>query len=517
MANTQQVMNLIKTGGGRPYIQFGGSRPNNQPLFYGGETNFMALSGLSAPVRGGVSPINMHDPYANARYRAVDSTIDAPDLPNASVMIRHRVGALPRHLVAANCKITNYMLFGACRDLSQFDVGWESFIYVLSNGLVTDRDLGDLFMWDADDPNEANLSLTYESAYGIGQVGFGEKNAAAITLEILDVCYMNQVACGDCGINNDGTQKIYVSEKGGAAAKPIIHYSLDGGVTWSTSSVVAAANAESLVTIRVMGSYLVALSPTASSATQGGYYYAPLNTLTGAPGTWVKVTAGFTNNQQPRDMFVVGPREAYICADTGEILKLTDVVSGPRSLGQVSASNLSRIDGSADAIVAVGANAACVVSVNRGLSWAATPTSPGAATQNAVQTIDRYRIWVGDASGVVRYTLDGGNTWTTQGLGLTLASVQDIKVASPEVIWITGLESTTPRLVGTNNGGYSWFNSGNVVPRITGVPSSPTAQRWNRIAVPGIFDNNVNANYAVLGGLGVATDGSLLVGSANMF
>lgn len=513
----QNIKGLLKTGRARPYIQFGGSRPSNPLLYYGGETNYMAITGVSAPVRGGVSPINMHDPYVVGRYAQPERTIDAPDLPSASLMIRERTGVLPKYLTNAQCLITNYLMHGACRDLSQVDTGWEDYILCLSNGVVTDRDMGDRFTFDSDDPIEATLGLTYEAIYGMGTIAFTERNKTGITLEVMDITYMSQTACGDCGIANDGTKKIYAVEKGGGAAKPIVHYSLDGGATWTTSSISVAANAEAPNAIRVMGQYLVVLSPTANSSTQGGYYYAPLNTITGAVGTWTKVLVGFTNNQKPNDMAVLGPREAYICCDAGEILKLTDIPGGARSLGIFSANNLTRIDASSDAIVAAGASATVLVSINRGQSFAATPTSPGAATQNAVQVVNRNRIWVGDASGVVRYTEDGGNNWVTASLGLTLASVQDIKMATQEAIFVTGLESTTPRLVSSTNAGYSWVNTGQVVPRIVGIESAPTAQRFNRIAVPAVQELSINANYAALAGLGATTDGTIYVGAGNIF
>jgi hypothetical protein len=506
----------------RPWWQPGGSRPNNQPFYYGGDTNPLMIGAPSAPARGGIEPIWQWSGEEQQTYELVGTTVSPPDLPSFDVTFRQRVGSLPRHYLTTGCVNNFYVLRGKCKTLADFNLGWEGYIDVLSNARVTDiSSANDLTAFESDDPTEDQYSFIAEAIYRAGQIGFTDRNTTSVTLEIKDVCYANRTVCGECGPSNDGTNWIYAVEKGGAAADMIVHYSLDGGSTWASSSITPGANAEDPAAIRVMGSYLVVLSPTANTSTNGGYYYTPINTLTGAPASsWTKVTAGFTNNFEPRDMVVFGPREAYVCCDGGEILKITDVVSGATSLGVVTSSDLARIHGdpASGTLFAVGSSATVVVSINRGKSFVTTTTLPGAAALTAVHVFDQNRAWVGNSSGVAYYTLDRGETWTTKTFAdsVTPTAIQDIRFATSEAGYVLFTASSLGRMSVTLDGGYSWVRSNTINPRVLGV-NSGTSQRFNRIAVPAVSSKDINANYAVIGGLGASTDGALQVGAANVF
>jgi hypothetical protein len=449
--------------------------------------------------------------------------MDPPDFASATFGFYEKLNALPRALLARGCRMSVYIPRGACRSLADFDFGWEgNYVEVYEHCLVTEDNPGDRFVMDSDDPVMSERTVIVPSIYNIGGIQFAEKNASGITLEVLDVCYGNYVNCGDCGPASDGTRYIYAVEKGAAGAAPIVHYSADGGLTWSTSSITAAANAETPCKIAVMGSYLVVLSPTANTATNGGYYYALINPLTGAPGSWTKVTAGFTNNREPRDMWVANDRLAFICTDSGEILRIRDVVAGAESLGVVTASDLARISGSAahDTIVAVGASATVVRSWNMGQTFAATTTSPGAAALTAVEVLDKYRWWVGNASGVVYYTLNAGESaWTTRAIdGSVPTAIQDIRFPTNAAGIIT-YQASGPlaRVAYTINGGVTFVPGvGTVNPRLSGLPTSGL-QKFNRIAYPRVVEPNIAVNYAIFAGLGATTDGTLMLGAPNVF
>lgn len=515
MTQIAQEINTQKHG--RPHMQFGGARPNNRVYYYGGDTNYVMVGGSESPVRGGVDPLWTRDPFGIDSFVLAGRQSSAPDLPAVDLTIREKIGAIPRHLLAANCLINVYLARGQCRDLSDLRLGWESYVKIFSGGRVTDRSTSDESSFDGDDPIETTLSLVCESIYPAGSVAFAERAASSITLEVLDIAYGNRTQCGECGPTNDGAQWIYAVEKGGGAAKPIVWYSLDGGATWASSSIATAANAEAPCAVRLMGGYLVVVSPTANTSTNGGYYYSAINPITGAPSsTWTKVTTGFTNNQEPRDMWVAGPREAYLCTDSGEILRITDVPSGATSLGIVTSSDLARIHGNADAIIASGASGVVVKSLNRGVSFAATTTAAGAATLNAAHVLDRNRYWVGNASGAVYYTLDGGENWTAVALGVTPSAIQDIRFTTQECGFIAYTASSLGRIAATIDGGVSWVVSDVTNPRVIGVPTTAT-QRYNRIAYPIVNDAGIRANFAALAGLGASTDGALMIGAGNVF
>lgn len=517
---TQQGYETNQQKNARPYFGFGGARPNIKPLYYGGETNYAMIGGASFPLRGGVDAQWTRSQYSTDGFDLTGTTITPPDLPEATITFREKMGIIPRHLLNLGCELNAYVLRGLCTDLSVFNTGWSSYVQIFSRGLITDRSRNDENSFEDDEAIETEVTSVWKGGiYPAGTIGFTERNTTGITLNVTDITYANKTVCGECGPANDGTQWIYACETGAAGADMIVHYSVDGGLTWATSTITPGANAEVPAAIRVMGNYLVVLSPTAQGATQGGYYYSALNPVTGVPSsTWTMVTTGFANTQEPRDMVVLGPREAYICCDGGVILKVTDVPSGATSLGAVSANDLTRIHANGDTIVAVGASATVVKSINRGQSFVATTTNPGAGTINAVHVLDRNRFWVGDNAGAVYWTLDGGATaWTAKALGVTPTAIQDIRFPTNEVGFIAYTLSSLGRLAWTLDGGYSWEHSQNLQPRLLGVNPAGTSQRYNRIAIPGVSDPGINANFLALAGLGATTDGALMVGAGNVF
>lgn len=500
----------------RGFLQFGGPRPQNKVFFYDKETNAFTITGVTDPVTGGRSPINVAGNRPGI-YRRAGETIDPADFPSFSLSFREQLGRIPKALILKGCPITVYEARGECKSLANFDQGWSSMVMIYSGGKIDDRSPGDRTSHDGSDAVETELSMTADAIYPVGQILGSNKNATAITLEINDVIYGNNELCGDCGPADDGTRRIYAVEKGGAAAKPIVHYSLDGGLTWATSSIAVAANAETIVKLGIMGSYIVAVSPTANTATRGGYYYATLNPLTGAPGSWTKVTTGFTDTFEPRDMVVLGPREAYLCTDSGEILKITDVPSGATTLGVVTSSDLARISAYGNTIVAVGASGTVMRSINRGQSFAAVTTAPSANAATAIEVLGEQRFYVGDASGGIYYTENAGETaWTAINIGATPAAIQDIRFATPEVGYVAYTASSLARVAATINGGASWSLSDTSGNQRLQTPAT-SLQRYNRIAVPETSDWFVNANNVTFGGLGASTDGCLVLGTVDTF
>jgi hypothetical protein len=501
---------------GRPFVQWGGASPRNKPFFYGLDSNYFAIKGVSNPVRGKIDPTRIWDPTSIGSYRTVARSIDAAAEPTFEVEFMEKAGQTPRHLMDMQCAQSFYVLHGPCGDLSNFDTSWSGYAEILGDVLITDRDLGDRSSSDKDDVLMTKLKCTARSIYPASPITFAEKSIAGT--EYFDVTYANKQSCGDCGPTNDGTKWIYVLVKANAAAKPTILYSTDGGATFTSISIATAVNDEAPNAIRVMGQYLVVLSPTAQSATQGGYYYSPINQATGVPSsTFVKVTAGFTNNQKPNDIYVVGPRLAFVVADLGEILTITDVPSGAVSLGKFGANNLTRIDGRGNAIVAVGAAATVIRSTNQGQNWATTTTNPGAAALTAVAVLSENSIWVGNNAGAVYFTDSGGEVaWSTIA-GATpggATNVFDIHIATPEVMFVAFYSGTGARLSASINGGYSWVNSADIQPRLKALPTGYT--RFNRIAGPMTPGDATNANNLLIAGY-TGTTATLEVGVSNVF
>lgn len=498
----------------RSFIQFGGPRPGNVAHYAGQDGQYLVVSGAKIPELGGIDPIWAPDPRRAGQYKIIGRTVKPPDLPTADLLLYERRGTIPFQLAKVGCQFNLYENTSYCKDLSDFLAGWSDYVLVYSGALVMDKDLGARSAFAEDKTIEDKLSLKLNDIYPVGALGFGETAAAQVNREVIDLVYGSVGSCGDCGPADDGTQRIYAVTTSSGAGSPglpaQVEYSLNGGVSWSSSDITGIGASSAPSAIDVVGNNLVVLV-----SSEGAYYYSPLSSL-GAPTAWTKVTAGFVGGGSPNDLFVLSPREVYFVGNGGYIYKSADITAGVSVLnaGVATTSNLLRIHGSDETLVAVGAASTVLVSLNRGATWARTSADPSlvATTVQAVAVLDANRYWVGLSLGRVLYTLNGGASWAEKGFGNAGAGqVYDIVFATDEAGYFSFSTNTpTANLYSTWNGGQDWTNA---APRVLNLP---THNRTNRIAFPrGSSDAATAANNVALGGLsGGGTDGVIYIGAA---
>lgn len=498
----------------RNFIQFGGPRPNNLIRYAGQDAQYLAIEGVGIPESGGIDPIWVPDPVRAGKYRLVGRKITPPDLASATLKMLEKHGSIPRQLTRIGCSFNLYELTGDCGDLSDFLNGWSDYILVYSYALVTDKDLGTRSAWDTDEQVEDSLSLTLADVYPVGALSFGEQAAPQVDREVMDVVYGGTEQCGECGPQDDGTQRIYAVTKSSGAASPglpaEVIYSLTGGASWLEASITGIGATADPSAIEIVGNKLVVLVPS-----ELAYYYAELNANTGAPGAFSKVTTGFVATKFPTDLYVAGSREVYFSGSGGYIYKAVDITAGVTvvSAGTATTQDLLRIHGNGEVIVATGKGSTVIRSINRGATFSITTTNPSAVATDilGVWVLDKSRIWVTTATGRVVYTINGGETWALTGFtDAGTGAARDIVFVNDEVGYFVHSNNTpTGRLYSTWNGGADWASGS---PR---VQNWPTLNRINRIAVPQV-DAGIAANSVALAGLsGGGTDGILLVGVAS--
>jgi hypothetical protein len=503
----------------RSFIQLGGAKPFNQPRFAGQDAQYMTITGVGLPEAGKIDPIWVADPVRQGKYRLVGQKISPGDLAKATLTLYEKHGAIPRALGSNGCQFNMYDVVGACRDLSDFLGGWTDYVLIYSGARVTTKDLGDRGGFESDNQVKDVLSLELADIYPIGGLYFGDNAKTLIDLEVIDVVYGSTPRCGNCGPEDDGTMRAYAIVKSSGAGSPglpaEVIYTYDGGLTWNEANITGMGASEDPIAVDVVGSNLVVVSKTAYSATIGGYYYAAIDPDTGIPGTWTKVTAGFVANKSPNDIFVASPREVWLCGDGGYIYKATDITTGVSvvNAGVATTQNLNRIDGCDECIVAAGVAGAIIKSLNRGLSWAATSSTPNGLEIKALEVIDSNIYWVGGLNAYLSVTQNGGASWTEKTFpGCHSGNIYDIKFATPEVGFFS-FASTTPTasLFATWDGGDDWTKSN---PRIL---NWPVCNKINRVDVPHFGSaSDVAANSILAGGLSASgTDGILLSGIAS--
>lgn len=502
----------------RAFSQRGGPLPTNEIRYASQNEAWMSFGDAdNPPGRGGSDPIFAPAAGKRKAYDLIGRSISAPDFPTAELTFMIKHGGIPWVDFDLSCQNNFYEVVGKCKRPDDFINGWDDFVKIYSQGEADTRsESNQTTAEDGDDASQIAVEFQFAAIYKIGALLFGEKAAPEVEREVVDVVYGGGVECGNCGVGDDGTKRIYAVTKSSGAASPgtpaEVIYSIDGGATWSQTNITGLGGTTDPIGIDIVGNYVVVLDSAGN-----GYWFAELNALTGAPGSWTNVTAGFVASKQPQDMYVVGPNEVYFCGNGGYIYKCTDIPSGVTVLdaGNATTANLIRIGGDYEnVIVAVGESGKIVRSLNRGATWAQPTTSPTSATLRAVSVRSAFLFWIGTSGGKVYYTVNGGETFVDVTIpGGTHTVIDDIVHATDEVIYISTRVSSTARLVTSWNGGASWASSATTTQRIQ---SFPTATRFNRIAFPRDAEPTTAANYIALGGLsGGGTDGALFLGVAN--
>lgn len=499
----------------RAFTQRGGPGPANPLRFAGAEEQYLMVGDITNPDRGGIKAININDPLRQGLFKRTGITIDAPDIPNAPLTFKQRFGGIPWYSFRLDCELNIYEVAGKCASLNDPINGWE-IVTILSRGLSGDKKLTGRTPFDTTAESTTEITFSWlGGVYNLGGIVLGETAAQDITTEAVDVVYGNYQNCSNCGVADNGTQRIYVLQQtagGSSAALGKVLYSTDGGATWASSSITGLGVGALVTAMDLAGPYLVVVVKG-----ENAYYISRINSLTGVPGSWTKVTTGFVASKTPNDLYVESPNRVYFVGDGGYIYVSTNITQGVSVLSAagVTTQNLLRIHGQQGILVATGATSTTLKSTNQGATWVATTASvTGTVQANAVYSPLSY--WVGAVNGgvgTVYNTKNGGETWDTQVLpGDALISVHDILWATAEAGYILASRTgPTAAVFRTMDGGRNWGESGTAL-----LPSGmPTFGRPNRGAVPIVPDLQVAANNIAVAGLGGGlTDGIVLVGSA---
>lgn len=495
----------------RGFIQWGHPRPGTPADYYGIRAQYFFVEGVNNPVQGGISPINMPDPQRLKKYRRVGRTIEPPDFGTYDLSVAQKHGTLPRAFGdLAGCPINTYLAAGRCKNPSDLNRGWESYVYILGAGEVTDREPGDMFPMEGDEAEMTALTVVTADQYGVGGLAFGEKAGSEVNAEVLDIAFAPAGSCDGC---DAGTSRIYAITRpigGSPTFQAEVVYSVDGGTSWTNINITGLSAAGVPTAIDVVGDYLVVLVNSTLS-----HFYTLIDSDTGIPGsTWTQVTSGYVASAGPRDLVVLGPSEVIIVGDGGYVYRATDITAAVTAIsaGVVTTASLRRVHGSDEVIVAVGASGTVIFSLDRGASFQ-TPrqTFPIAGTLTAVAVKDEDHWWVAGGSGAVAgsgrifYTLNGGKSWVEYGSAIGAAAaieVQDIVFATDHVGYVAFTTSGPAAVLACSiDGGNTWTTGAQ---RIVGT--FPTADRVNRIGVPVTGGSQTDANTVALAGL--AGDGS---------
>lgn len=483
-----------------------GPAPANALQIAGLDGQHVAVGGLTRAVAD-VKPDFGYDPLLPGQYEARAALYSPPgDFDTFELTAGELTGKVPAALAREGYPFNMYFNEVGC--LTPTDpLAFSSYVEIASDCVISANDGGDRKMRADDAVLLDKLTIKARGGlYAVGALIFAEQQPSSVV-----AAATFGARFGACAVPGAEKKDIYLGIAAQGATVPKVRYSTDGGLTFTDLAVTGILATEAILAIGVVNNQLVLVTDKAGSATQSGYYVSDIDQDTGVPSaTWTKVTAGIAATDLLTDAWVE-QGALYLVAQKGWIYKTTTPLTGVTTMRQGAAAlaNITRIRGRNNVLAATLSDGTVLISVDGGVVWAAAATI-AVASPLAVGVVDARRIYVGAASGVLKYTDNGGKTWSTVAYaGSGSGTVNDIWVVTPEVIHLAVTISSVGYVVSTWHGFAKSTRTENRVKNLT------TNNGLSRLAAPRYGSLFTRANVLVAGGTATGgTLGSLQLGAA---
>lgn len=492
-----------QTGGSRVFLIDGRARPDHKPAY---QAN-MKAGGISQSF-GDIERIEIPSPDEFGKFLEVGTIRGATERVTITLTGRYAsdLKSTMLKLARKGCSIDVHINFGLCTSPTDYNVFTKKI--VIEDARVTDYSNEDLGALGSDEQAkiDESIDVSGREVYELVQVTFAERGGDVITNEVLDVVSCDTPSCGDCEDESDGCEKFYAisTSAGGSPSTPAdLVFTLDGGRTWRAHDIDTLSASEAPNALGCLGQYVVVVS-----SASGSLHYVPRADLNANEDpAWTEVSTGFVTGGSPRSIDVKDGK-AFIAGNGGYIYSTEDPTSGVEVLDAgvlFPLGTFNKIRALSDEFAVAVGNGGAIVKTENGVTWG-TVTSPVGVSVNltALAVKSKNEWWIGGNDGVLRYTLDGGDTWNTKGFSQSgSGTINDIFIANDTVMYVAHT-LTTPRgrLLRSTNGGYDFT----VLPEGSGT--LPLSDRINAVAAcqhnpdivvaVGLADNGSDG-YAVVG------------------
>jgi len=368
-------------------------------------------------------------------------------------------------LESYNCPMGLYILQRSCGKADAFTSYDRGF--VLQSARVTGRKLGSSVhhVDDKEVMNSADLTaypniIRFFPAKGV-------RVADALTTELCDIYFYNQTRCwNDCGSSDRVCKSGLLANYGGAAAKVFPQNITNYGTIANTATQPGAVGATE-AGISVSAFYLTKtivrklVARMGVAGSQGVVY------RTDDDGTtWVTVNVGGAaaghGAMDSGGLFVYDQFRIWLASNLGYIYFSSDggVSYAAQEAGAIHVGAYNAINFVDEKHgIAVGAAGVTALTIDGGATWFAGGVVTGAPALTSVCMCDANIIWVGTATGLLFYSLDGGLTWANRAgwTGSGVGDVADISFINPYVgFMVSNTAAPVGTLFRTVNGGWTW-------------------------------------------------------------
>jgi photosystem II stability/assembly factor-like uncharacterized protein len=469
---------------------------------------YQSLARAQAPSQnfGNITLVRVPDPNRYGAFKVVDSIRDAPGQPQITVQFRHtRDASEMLRLGRKGCPIDVQVHMGACKDPSDFQLGWDK-ILVLEGATITDYGTDDLGALDQSSEAVVNENIPFVALdmYEITRVVPSEIASVEVTQEIIDVAICDSPTCGDCGRTSDGCQRMFAMTKtsgGSPGAGARLIWTNDGGTTINYVTVSTMGASENATAIACVGNNLVITS-------NGGLaiHYANMDDIINGVASWTKTVVGLVAAKGPNNIFSLGRTFTWIVGDGGYVYFSSDITGGVtvQNAGVATAQVLNSIHGTDELnLVAVGAANAVIKTADGGTTWTAVTGPEVGIVLNVIVMRSEKEWMIGTASGKLWYTINGGISWTQKRFsGDGAGTVKDLVFPTPTVGYMAhNTAAPVGRAFRTIDGGSSWYT----------VPEDSTFTFPGATSVNAIASCSSNPNVSFAGGIKTgAVDGILI-------
>jgi hypothetical protein len=454
MAKTEAIKALEIRG----WITRGGVHPYNTPQYL----TLGKFSGDPSKSFGEATRIPAPDPQSFDRDVSVGSVEGSDDRATFQLSRRYATdAALLLDIANQGCVVDVYALVGKCGSPTDFQYGGEKWVY-FQDGKRSQHSFENFGAFGKEENNPANemLDMTAEKYWEFLKMGTDQLIEASTTGRIMTIDVCDKRSCGDCGKESQGCDRVLATMAGVGATpgtQPVLFYSNDGGLTFSSETIDTMFSNELLVDGACIGPDLVLLSNTGIE-----FHITNVQQIYDGTNTWVQADTGFVT--APNAMWSSGARYTWVVGDSGYIYFSSSPRSGVSVLdaGEITTENLQAVHAcDTENVLIVGNNNTVLISRNGGNNFdSIVGPSPG-VNLGVCWMWDENTWFVGEGAGgagVLYKTRDGGNNWDTQTLPGSFDRLDKIVFASDAEGFLTGRDGGSARLLRTITGGNEWWD-----------------------------------------------------------